>query len=450
MYRFAALTAFILGSAASAFAAAPVAETRAAEPGKACEGFGPNFFSATLVPACIKLGAELRAGFGKDFAPRDIALVSQRLPTVADPNGGVPMLFYYLKDFRDRTRTIRPVLDGQVNFTAVAATDYGPVSVYANVRGTLEYIQNSHPRFETNSTTRGAVQNVVDQAWVKFAGFTAGIYPSFFNFTQAGYSFSGAYSSSRKTPILGYSYRFSDYAVASLSLEDPNRRRTQDGLLASYANVRAPDVVGQFRFGNSATLFQIAGAWHQIRDHAASNCCAAPVSTKTGWAVSAGGEYRTKWSDVFGEQAGDMYGRFMLTGAYTSGALSYLGMPYFALDYVAEANGRLHLTRGYSTVASYEHLWNPSLKSTLTWSAYRASMHSDLSDILNGNLVNFGYRVRGQALQFSTEYMIRPDLMVGGEVSQYHDKATGTFSGIAGAAAKVTNYNLLAYVRKLY
>ena len=51
---------------------------------------------------------------------------------------------------------------------------------------------------------------------------------------------------------------------------------------------------------------------------------------------------------VFGASAGDMYGRLMLQGAVARGAIGYLGIPFFATDYVADADGAIHPTLGYS------------------------------------------------------------------------------------------------------
>ena len=81
--------------------------------------------------------------------------------------------------------------------------------------------------------------------------------------------------------------------------------------------------------------------------------------TLWGAAVTVGGEYRVKWSDVFGPAAGDTYGRLLLQGAVARGAMGYLGIPFFATDYVAGGNGDIRLTKGYSAVASDEHLWTP-------------------------------------------------------------------------------------------
>ncbi len=415
-----------------------------------CQSFGPTFFKTEFTPFCAKFGYDLRFAIDKDLANNDIALQSQRLPSVANPGGGVPMLLDFLKDFRERNFDPRPSIDAQVNLTFVTDTTLGPLVGFINVRGAASFIANGSPVIENTVTVRGAAQNIIDQAWIKVAGFTLGIYPSFFNFIQPGYSFTGGYSSTTRTPMIGYSQRIGDNVAVSVSLEDPTRRQTDDGLMSRYAVARLPDVVGQVRVGNDKALVQVAGAFHQVRDASLSDCCGVAVQTANGWAISGGAEYKTKWSDVFGEAAGDMYGRFMASAAYTRGAVSYLGAPTFAIDYVAEQNGQLHLTNGWSALGSYEHLWTPFLKSTATLSYYEMGMHSNPSDVGGGVLVNFDYKVRGLGLQFGTEYMFQPNWMIGVELAQFNDRASGSYSGVPGMPASVRNNNVLAYVRTVY
>ena len=208
-----------------------------------------------------------------------------------------------------------------------------------------------------------------------------------FGFTRSGYSITPGYSSLVNTPAVSYTYRIDNVAgsnnsvSASFALEDPSRREMSDGLLADYAPTRAPDIVAQARFGSPNVLIHIGGALHQIRDRAAVDCCGSPTNSMWGAAATAGGEYRVKWSDVFGPAAGDTYGRFLLQGAVARGAIGYLGIPFFATDYVANGDGDLHATTGYSAVASYEHLWTPTLKSSITYSIFRTSETSAVEEL---------------------------------------------------------------------
>ena len=142
--------------------------------------------------------------------------------------------------------------------------------------------------------------------------------------------------------------------------------------------------------------------------------------------------------DVFGQSAADTYGRFLFNGAYTNGALSYLGIPRFGTDYVSDVDGKIVKTRAYAAVASYEHVWKPNFKTTLSYSVY--SLHSDMK--------NVDYRVKGSLAQFGAEYMPVPGLMVGTEVNYFRDSIRATQFGISGERDKVDILTGIAYIRR--
>ena len=76
-----------------------------------------------------------------------------------------------------------------------------------------------------------------------------------------------------------------------------------------------------------------------------------------------------------------MYGRVMLSAAYADGALSYLQVPFFNVDYIADQDGTIRRSKGFSAVVAYEHLWTPTLKSTLSYSYYRTGVTTGLANI---------------------------------------------------------------------
>lgn len=57
-------------------------------------------------------------------------------------------------------------------------------------------------------------------------------------------------------------------------------------------------------------------------------------------------------------------------------ALAYLGIPAIAIDYLANADGSLNLSRGFSLVAFYEHMRALDWKSSVTFSAFSTNMKS--------------------------------------------------------------------------
>jgi hypothetical protein len=438
-------------TAASASEAAP-------DPNAECGAYGSKFFKLGDSGFCGKAGYDVMVFGAKDFAQSDVSLVSQRLPSFQYA-AGIPMLYYTDKSFAAQTYYPRPGVDAQVNFMAVRQTDFGALVGFVNIRaaGELETPEYGSLSYQPGNAVNGSIlQGLVDQAWVRLGGLEVGVQPSMFGFARWGYSIMPGYSSLVNTPAVSYTYRVDNVAgsnnsvSASIALEDPSRREMADGLLASYAPTRAPDVVAQMRFGSPTVLLHVGGALHEINDEAAADCCNSPENSMWGEAATVGGEYRVKWSDVFGPAAGDTYGRFLLQGAVARGAIGYLGIPFFATDYVADAEGDLHPTTGYSAVASYEHLWTPTLKSSVTYSIFGTSETSGAELLAPGVPMWFDVKIRGSLLEGGIEDMVQPGLTIGVEGGYTWTTATGNYAGASSAPLSVGFANLAAYVRKVF
>ena len=106
---------------------------------------------------------------------------------------------------------------------------------------------------------------------------------------------------------------------------------------------------------------------------------------------------------------------------------------------------------GYSGIASYEHLWTPTLKSTLTYSIFDTSETSGVEDRLApGVAMWFDVRVRGSQLQAGVEDMLQPDLMVGAEAGYTWTTADGVYAAIPAAPLPVSFPGVAAYVRTVF
>jgi hypothetical protein len=465
----------LLGALGAICALAPAAASAAelpaaANPGASadssksseCSAYGSKFFKLGDSGFCGRAGYDIMGFAAKDFAQTDIALVGQRLPSSAFA-AGVPILYYYNKDFSSQTRDPYPGIDAQTSFVAMRQTDYGGLIGYVNLRvagqlqdggdgsGGMSWVAN-------NAVNGSMLQGLVDQAWVRLGGLEVGIQPSMFGFARWGYSISPGYSSLVNTPAISLTYRDDNIAgssnsvSASIALEDPSRREMADGVLANYAGGSAyrPDVVAQARFGSPSILLHIGGALHEIQDAAAWDCCDSSEHKALGGAATAGGEFRVKWSNVFGPAAGDTYGRLLLQVAAARGAIGYLGIPFFATDYVASGDGDTHLTEGYSAVASYEHLWTPTLKSSITYSLFSTS-EASAAELLAPNVpMWFDVKIHGALLQGGIEDMVQPGLTVGGEAGYTWTTATGDYAGAASAPLGVRFPDIAAYVRKVF
>ena len=449
---------------AAAFAAdmpasgAPPAAAKDQSNASECAGYGAGFFKLGDTGFCGRVGYDVMGFAAKDFASHDIGLVGQRLPSSVYA-AGVPILYYYNKSFEAQTRDPYVGVDAQVNFVAMRQTDYGELIGYVNLRaaGQMENTGDGDLTYVSNNAVNGSVlQGLVDQAWVRLGGLEVGVQPSMFGFARWGYSISPGYSSLVNTPAVSYTYRIDNVGgsnnsvSASIALEDGSRRDMDDGVLANYGATYRPDVVAQVRFGSPNMLLHVGGALHEIHDVAAWNCCYSPDHTLWGAAATAGGEYRIKWSDVFGPAAGETYGRFLLQGAVARGAIGYLGIPFFATDYVANGDGDIHQTTGYSAVASYEHLWTPTVKSSITYSIFRTSEASNTELLAPNEPMWFDVKVRGSLLQGGIEDMIQPGLTIGAEAGYTWTTATGNYAGASSAPLSVGFPNVAAYVRKFF
>ncbi|MGD0187954.1 MAG: porin [Roseiarcus sp.] len=448
------------GFAADVPASAPAGQGDSSKDKNAdCSGaYGSKFFQLGDTGFCGKAGYDVMGFVAKDFAAWDIAMVGQRLPSMTYA-AGVPVLFYYNRNFGAQTFYPYPGVDAQVNFMAARQTEAGPLVAFVNLRlaGQFQSTLDGGLSYVPNNAVNGSVlEGLVDQAWVRLGGLEAGIQPSMFGFARWGYSITPGYSSLVDTPAISYTYRVDNIgstgnaASASVAVEDPSRRDMADGVLARYAAARSPDFVAQARFGTPSLLLHVGGALHEIRDEAAADCCSSPVNSMWGEAATVGGEYRIKWSDLFGGAAGDMYGRLMIQAAAARGTIGYLGIPFFATDYVADADGAIHPTVGYSGIASYEHLWTPTLKSTLTYSIFDTSETSGVEDLAPGVPMWFDVRVRGSQLQAGVEDMLQPDLMVGAEAGYTWTTASGSYAGASAASLQVGYPTVAVYLRKVF
>jgi hypothetical protein len=423
-----------------------------------CAGYGAGFFKLGDTGFCGRAGYDVMGFAAKDFATHDIGLVGQRLPSSAYL-AGVPILYYYNKNYAKQTDALQLGVDAQVNFVAMRQTDFGALIGYVNLRAAGQFQNNESGDYgyvSNNAVNGSNLQGLVDQAWVRLGGLEVGIQPSMFGFARWGYSISPGYSSLVNTPAVSYTYRVDNVAgsnnsvSASVALEDGSRRDMDDGVLAKYGETYRPDVVAQARFGTPNLLLHVGGALHEIHDVAAWDCCASPDRTLWGAAATVGGEYRVKWSDVFGPAAGDMYGRLLLQAATARGAIGYLGIPFFATDYVVGGDGDVKLTTGYSAVASYEHLWTPTVKSSITYSIFATSESSN-AELLAPNVpMWFDVKVRGALLQGGVEDMIQPGLTIGAEAGYTWTTATGSYAGASSAPLRVEFPNVAAYVRKFF
>ena len=389
------------------------------QPVMACPEYGAGFFRLPGHDICLKTSIDLTLELKADAATQDIYIETARV-------AGNPLAFYDRVKFDRTMDRTQSRVDPRLNFMAVSRIGDDPVVTFASFR-TGQTLTAATAR---STGTERSDQISVDQAWVKYKGITAGRHASFFDFTP-GYTYSGGYASQRSLNLFSYTQTFGKVATLSLSVEDALERRVEDSVWAAYGGQRMPDLVAQARYLPSWGIVHAAAALHEIVDSVGNRSTMA-------YAANAGVEYRQKWADVFGASAADTYGRFLLNGAYTNGALSYLGIPKFGTDYVSDLDGRIVKTRAYSGVVSYEHVWKPNFKTTLSYSRYA----------LRSDMTNFDFKVRGALAQVGAEYMPVPGLMVGTELNYFRDQVRGVYFGVPATRDRVDIFTGYAYIRR--
>lgn len=263
--------------------------------------------------------------------------------------------------------------------------------------------------------------------------FQLGIQPSRYDFLHSGYSLGGAYAPKLTTAALSYTARFGKNASFSLALEDPDRRVRQDGLLNRSASGRRPDLVGQIRLRHGATVFHLGAALTQIRDEIAQRYAEVEPRT-TGKAAIVAFERRFQFKPEDGGKrlfglGGRLYGSLSLA----EGAIGYLGAPYFATDYIVDAEGNLDLSDGYSLVLSYENIWAPDLRSTFTLSHFATAMRHSAVLPSPEPLTGFDFTqeldATGYRASFGIEKRLKSSMRVGMEASWNWTRIKETANG---------------------
>ena len=227
------IASILLGSACGSLAIAGVQAsdlpTRKAAPiayVKVCNIFGGSYFYIPGSDVCLKIGGVVRAEYYyRGGAPTSVAnQAAYNLAGVA----------YWRDAIQWRARDY-------VTIDARSTTDFGDLRGYASVR----YTNDSRPtspfgggKISAPGLPLGAKENAgsfqglsnsqvnIDAAYVQWAGLTAGVAHSFFDFYTHNYEI-GSYSvgtSDQPLDLVAYTLKFGGFS-ATASVEDPTSRR---------------------------------------------------------------------------------------------------------------------------------------------------------------------------------------------------------------------------------
>ena len=288
----------VVGSASAADLPTKKAEPTA-EYVRVCDAFGAGYFVIPGSDTCLKIGGVVRSETNYRFnAP------SSNPTQIATNLAGVD---YNRDAFYDRGRAY-------FNLSAASTTAYGPLTATLSMRFTNDMLppgpfgggkitDAATPSGKENAGLFQGLpqeQSYIDAAYVQWAGITAGVHHSFFDFYTHNYEI-GSYTvavSDQPLNLLAYTAKFGGFS-ATLSAEDPVARQIGNSAVdnslpaapkaayLTYGGERSPDWVGQLHFDGSWGAAQIAGALHQVSATQVAGMTSQP-SSKWGDAAEAG------------------------------------------------------------------------------------------------------------------------------------------------------------------
>jgi len=345
---------------------------------KICSLYGDGFYYIPGTDTCLKLGGYLRVQVESHAGGGGVPL--------GDSAGGQAPQGLRT---RDRTNDINYRVRAVTSWDVRQQTEYGTLRTYLRFG-----VSNETPQGTGGGSTPSAFW---DRAFLQFAGFTVGRSQSFFDlFTYGGaYSYhnvrvSGDTGASGQN-LWAYTAQFGNGFSGTLSLEDPATRRagTLGALTPNFFNLgstvndnafavnnaqfgfRVPDVVANLRVdqawgfaGVSAALHDVSGAYYGFPDNVQNG----HPEDKYGWAVAGGAKFNLAGGDMLGfnvcyaEGAAGMCTNnnfFQLYNSNTSVALGWTA------DGIFTTGSQIELTRVWSALAAYEHIWNPKWRTAV-------------------------------------------------------------------------------------
>lgn len=342
-----AIVTSALGAAAILVAvggAARAADLPMAEPVsyvKVCDAYGKGYFYIPGTQTCLQISglARLQVEYTEPFTRG------------ADS-----------PDFRTRMR---------IQFDARTQTEWGTLRAYLRLQSDFSENDKGHsdPGGPFGAPTPA---NTVypEKAYVQFAGITAGLSQSFYDFIPSEFFVTNLVSD--QTALLAaYSAQLGP-VVATLSAEDRSYREESNGAIGplpltgplAYAGTRMPDLVASLSVKQGWGSAQLSGVVRQLR-------ATVPATTDYGFAVQGGVKL---FMPVLAKND-----YVWLVGSYADGALAYLGGttgvegtagPWVGTGLIAFSDAYVTPTaieraHGFQITGGFTHFWRPDLRSNL-------------------------------------------------------------------------------------
>jgi porin-like protein len=359
---------------------------------KICSLYGDGFYYIPGTDTCLKMGGYVRVQAEYNMGGGGVP--------VGDSAGGELSQGRFT---RDLTNDINYRVRGAISWDVRQQTEYGTLRTYIRFGA-----ENTTP----NNTGAATQFNPFwDRAFIQFAGFTVGRSQSFFDLVTYGgaYSYhnvrvSGDTGASGEN-LWAYTAQFGNGFSGTLSLEDPLTRKggtvdlvtngflipatalvADNAFVANNGNTafgfRVPDIIANLRVdqqwgfaGISAALHDASGAYYGA--NAAANVLPfggvgnGHPDDKYGWAVAGGAKFNLAGGDAWGFNVCYTEGApgfctnnsvFTLYNSNTSVGFGWIADGVFANG--VTGGSQVELTRVWSALAFYEHIWNPKWRTS--------------------------------------------------------------------------------------
>ena len=336
----------LLGSAAALAAVAgasaadlPSKKAAPAQYVKICDAAGAGYFYIPGSDTCLKISgyAELDIVYNtlrNTYTYTPAVAGSAGPPAVAPVPAGIAA-----KSAASRNNNTFGV-DTEIQLDAVTKTSWGNLHTYI--------------AFEA---VNGAGNAYLDNAYLEFAGITAGKHESFYH--NIGGLYSGYQTPDYATNLLAYTASFGGGFSATISLEDSTVSRggivTDAGF--AYNGTRIPDVIGALRLKQGWGEASLIGGYHQTTES-----LGATNYTKAGYGIMG---YVSMNLPMLA--AGDS---IAFQAAWERNALKFAGLGGASVNgwqnntVDVYYNGTVNQT-GYSLLGYFKHNWTPSVSSEI-------------------------------------------------------------------------------------
>jgi len=375
---------------------------------KICTLYGDGFYYIPGTDTCLKMGGYLRVQAEYNAGAGGVPIGGN---TGGESGQG--------RFTRDLTNDVNYRVRGAISWDVRQQTEYGTLRTYIRFGA-----ENTTPAATGGGTTFNPFW---DRAFIQFAGFTVGRSQSFFDlFTYGGaYSYhnvrvSGDTGASGQN-LWAYTAQFGNGFSGTLSLEDPATRKgtgtidvtapaffgfngatvNDNGMTINTGagggfGFRVPDVVANLRVdqawgfaGISAALHDASGAYYLTPNNVNNG----HPEDKYGWALAAGARFNLAGGDMIGFNV-----------CYTEGAAGFctnqgafqlynnsnnVGLAWIA-DGVFGSGTQIELTRVWSALAAYEHIWNPKWRTAWGGGYVNVDYNGAATNIINARLPGAG------------------------------------------------------------